>query len=168
MALDEKVYGIRTPFSAQFSDVYGGFAIATKSRKPVAPQSEISHLAGLELEGQFISDKGYEFGIRGFSLGIADGIAEKSLQRIQIPSVPGDFDGVTDGSLHSAGCGLEGFGYLGVEYLGDGIDDVHVVDGDDNGFPQVLVALDMGGDTDLVGWGVYGINILMFIKLHLL
>ena len=33
----------------------------SKSRKPVAPQSEIGNLAGLELEGQFVSDKGDEF-----------------------------------------------------------------------------------------------------------
>ena len=98
---------------------------------------------------QFISDKRNKFGIRGFSLGIADGIAEKSLQSVQIPSVPGYFDGVPDGPLHTAGCGLECFCHLGVQYLGDGVDDVHIVDGDDNGFPQILIALDMGRDTDL-------------------
>ena len=41
--------------------------------------SEIGNLAGLELQGKLICDKGDEFGIRGFSLGIADGIAEESL-----------------------------------------------------------------------------------------
>ena len=70
---------------------------------------------------QFVSDKGNKFGIRGFSLGIADGIAEKSLQCIQVASVPGDFDGMADGPLHTAGGGLECFRHLGVEYLGDGI-----------------------------------------------
>ena len=85
------------------------------------------------MEGQFISDKGYKFGIRGFPLGVADGIAEKSLQRIQIASVPGDFDGVADGSLHTAGGGLECLGHLGVEHLGDG---VRVPDGPRRGYQE--------------------------------
>ena len=83
--------------------------------------SEICHRRGLQLKLQFISDKGDEFRIRGFSLGIADGIAEKSLQSIQITPVPGYFDGVTDGPFHSGRGGLEGFCHLGVEYLGDGV-----------------------------------------------
>ena len=85
------------------------------------PQSEIRNFAGLELEGQFVSDKGDEFGIRGLSLGIADGIAEKSLQRVQIASVPGYFDGVSDCTLYPAGGGLEGLCDLWVQYFGDGV-----------------------------------------------
>ena len=128
---------------------------------------------------QFISNQGDEFGIRRFSLGIADGIAEKSLECVQVTSIPGDFDGMADGTLHTAGRGLKGLCHLGVEHLGDGIDDIHVVDGDDDGFPQILVALDVGGDADLVddvgdqafdavGQRVYGVNALVFIKLFLL
>ena len=85
------------------------------------PQSEIGNLAGLELQGQFVSDKRNKFRIRGFSLGIADCVSKESLQCIQIASVPGYFDGVADGSLYPAGGGLEGFGYLGVKHLGDGV-----------------------------------------------
>ena len=70
---------------------------------------------------ELVSDEGDEFGIRGFSFGIADCIAEKSLQRVQVASVPGDFDGVPDSTLYSAGRGLECFRHLGVQYLGDGI-----------------------------------------------
>ena len=135
MALNKIVYGVKTPISARIFAVHGVFDHHLKSRKTVAPQSEIGNLAGLELEGQFVCDKGDEFRIRGFSLGIADGISEKSLQRIQITSVPGYFDGVPDGSLHSGRGGLEGLCHLGVQYLGDGIDDIHIVDGDDDGFP---------------------------------
>ena len=57
---------------------------------------------------------------------------------------------MADGPLYPAGSGLEGFGYLGVEDLGNGVDHIHVVDGDHDGLPQVLVALDVGGDTDLM------------------
>ena len=134
MALPKKIYGVKTAYLAPFSDVHGVGNNHSKSRKPVAAQSEIGNLAGLQLKLELVSDKGDEFGIRGFSLGIADGIAEKSLQSVQIASVPGNFDGMADGTLHSGRGGLEGFCYLGVEYLGDGVDHVHIVDGDDDSF----------------------------------
>ena len=103
-----------------------------KKPKTVAAQSEISNLRRLQLKLQFVSNQGNKFRIRGFSLGIADGIAEKSLQSVQVTSVPSHFDGVPDGSLHSGRCGLEGLCHLGVEHLGDGVDHVHIVDGDDS------------------------------------
>ena len=70
---------------------------------------------------KLICDKRNKLRIRGFSLGIADRIAEKSLQRIQITPIPGDFNGVTDGPLYSGRRGLECFCHLGVQDLGDGI-----------------------------------------------
>ena len=73
-----------------------------------------------------------------------------------------------DGALHSAGGGLEGLGHLGVEYLGNGVDHIHIIDGNDDGLPQVLIALDMGRDTNGVCWYVCGIYALVFIKLYLL
>ena len=125
---------------------------------------------------KLVSYQGNEFRIGRFSLGIADGIAEKSLQGIQVASVPGHFDGVADSTLDTAGGGLECFCHLGVQYLGDSVDDIHVVYRNDDGFAQVLVAFDMGGNTDLVddagdhgfdavGQRVYGVNALVFIKL---
>ena len=77
-----------------------------------------------QLQLQLICNEGDELTIRGFSLGIADGIAEKSLQSIQIASIPGDFNGVADGTLHSGRRGLEGLSHLRIEYLCDGIDGV--------------------------------------------
>ena len=92
-----------------------------KSQKTVAAQSEIHNFWTLQLKLELIRNKRNKFRIRGFSLGIADGIAEKSLQRVQIASVPGYFDGVADGSFHPGRGGLEGFRHLGVQYFGDGI-----------------------------------------------
>ena len=125
---------------------------------------------------ELVCNKRNKFRIRGLSLGIADGIAEKSLQSVQVASVPGYLDGMADGTLHAAGCGLECFCHLRVKHLGDGIDHIHVVDGNDDSFPQVLITLDVSGDTDLVddtgdhgldavGQRVYGVNVLVFIKL---
>ena len=76
MALPKKVYGVRKAISAPILAVHGVFACYTKSRKPVALQSEIGHLAAFQLKLQFVSDKGDKFRIRGFSLGIAYSIAE--------------------------------------------------------------------------------------------
>ena len=92
-----------------------------KSRKGVAAQSEIGNLAGLQLKLQFVSDKGDELTIRGFSLGIGNCVPEEPLQGVQIPSVPGHFDGVADGALYAGRGGLECFCHLGIQYLGDGI-----------------------------------------------
>ena len=121
MALNKKVYGVRMAISAPILAVHGIFAGYPKSRKPVAPQSEIGNLRRLQLQLELVSNQGNEFGIRGFSLGIADCIAEKSLQSVQIAPVPGYFDGVADSPLHSGRGGLECFRHLGVEYLGDGV-----------------------------------------------
>jgi hypothetical protein len=70
-------------------------------------QSEIGNLGRLQLKLELVCDKGDKLRIRGFSFGIADSIAEKSLQSVQIASVPCHFDGMADGTLHPAG--EEGF-----------------------------------------------------------
>ena len=82
---------------------------------------EIRNFRGLQLKLELVCNQGDEFGIRGFPLGIADGIAEKSLECVQITTIPGYFDGVPDGPFHPAGRSLKGLGYLRVEHLGDGI-----------------------------------------------
>ena len=95
MALNKKVYGVKTPISPRIFAVHGVFDYHPKIRKPVVPQSEIGNLRRLQLKLQFIRNKRNKFGIRGFSLGIADGIAEKSVEGIQSATVPGYFDGMT-------------------------------------------------------------------------
>ena len=114
MAQRKKVYGVNFGCSLAFLIVHGLEDGFSKSRKPVAPQSEIGNLTGLQLKLQFVCDKGDELRIRGFSLGVTDRISEKSLQRIQISSVPGHFDGMADSPFHSGRRGLECFRHLGV------------------------------------------------------
>ena len=55
-----------------------------------------------------------------------------------------------DGALDARGRGVELARDLGIEHLGHGVDDVHVVDGQQNRLAQVLVALDVRGHADLV------------------
>ena len=85
------------------------------------PQSEIGYLATLQLQLQFISNQRNEFGVRGFSLGITDSIAEETLESIQIASVPGYFDGMADGPFHTGRGSLEGFCHLWIEDFRDGV-----------------------------------------------
>ena len=85
------------------------------------PQSEIAYLRALELKLELVRNQGDELRIGGLTLGIGDGVAEEPLQRIQIPPIPGDLDGVADGPLHSAWRGAEILGHLRVEHLGDGV-----------------------------------------------
>ena len=87
----------------------------------LAPQSVLRRLRALELQLQLVRDQGNELRIGGLALGIGNRVAEEPLQGIQVATVPGYLDGVTDGTLHSAGGGAEGLGYLRVENLGDGV-----------------------------------------------
>ena len=121
MALRKKVYGVKTPISAPIFNVQGVVITVSKSRKAVAAQSKVGDFGRLQLKLELVCDQGDEFGVCGFSFGIAHRIAEKSLQSIQIATIPGYFDGMADGTLHPAGGGLECLGDLGVQYLCDGI-----------------------------------------------
>ena len=93
----------------------------SKSRKPVAAQSELGHVLSLELELQFVRNQGDEFRIGGLAFGVGNRIAEEPLEGIQVAPVPGNFNGVADGPLHPGWGGAEVFGHLGVEHLRDGV-----------------------------------------------
>ena len=81
--------------------------------RPYGEKLEIRNLAGLQLKLQFVRNQGDEFGIRRFTFRIADGIAEEPLKGIQIPSVPGRFEGMPDGLFHSVRGGLNCFHHQG-------------------------------------------------------
>ena len=68
MALIQKVYGVRTSILPRIFRVHGIFNHHHQSQKPVAPQSEIGNLAGLQLKLEFVSNQGDEFRIRGHFL----------------------------------------------------------------------------------------------------
>src|SRR5699024_4919609 len=93
---------------------------------------------------------GDELAVGGLALDVGDGVAEELLQRLDVAAVPGDLDGVADGPLHAGGRGVELPRHLGIEHLGDGVDDIHIIYRKYYGFAQVLIALDVGGDADLV------------------
>lgn len=78
-------------------------------------------LGTLELKLELVRNKCDELTIGGLPLGIAHRIAKEALQGVQITPVPGDFDSVANGPFYPGRRGLEGFGHLGVENLGDGV-----------------------------------------------
>ena len=82
------------------------------------------HICRLQLQLQFVRNEGDELRIGGLAFGIADRIAKKSLEGIQVATIPGHFNGMADGALHSGRRSLEGLCHLGIEDLGDGVDGV--------------------------------------------
>ena len=80
-----------------------------------------------------------------------DGIAEVTVEGIHISPVPCNLDSVADGALHAAGGGAVFLGDFRVQALGHGVDVLRLVHGEQDGIPQELVALDMGGHGIKVG-----------------
>ena len=75
-----------------------------------------------------------------------DGIAEVAIEGIHISPVPCHLDGMADGTLHTAGGGAVALGDFGVQALGYRVDVIRLVHGEQDGIPQELVALDVGGN----------------------
>ena len=80
-----------------------------------------------------------------------DGVAEVAVEGVHITPVPCHLDSVADGALHTAGGGAVFLGDFRVQTLGHGVDILRLVHGEQDGIPQELVALDMGGDGIRVG-----------------
>ena len=80
-----------------------------------------------------------------------DGVTKVAVEGVHITPVPCHLDGVADGALHPAGGGAVFLGDFRVQALGHGVDIFRLVHGEQDGIPQELVALDMGGDGIRVG-----------------
>ena len=92
-----------------------------------------------------------ELTVGGFSAQVMDGVAEVAVEGVHISPVPCHLDGVADGALHPAGGGAVFLGDFRVQALGYSVDILRLVHGEQDGIPQELVALDMGGDGIRVG-----------------
>ena len=77
-----------------------------------------------ELKLELIGDEGDKLAVCGLALGRVNSIPKEFLQSIQVASVPSYLDSMADSPLYPAGGSLEGFGNLGIEHLGDGVDGV--------------------------------------------
>lgn len=99
--------------------------------------SELRGLGAFQLKLELVCDKRNKLRIGGLTLGVGHGVPKEPLEGIQIPSVPGNLNGMPDSPLHAARRGLEGFRHLRVQYLGDGVDGVP--DGPPEGFQKGAV-----------------------------
>ena len=70
---------------------------------------------------QLVRNQGDELRIGGLAFRIGHGVAKELLQGVQIAPIPGHFNGMADGPLHSGRRGAEVLGHLRVEHLGDGV-----------------------------------------------
>ena len=103
------------------------------------------------IQPHLIRDHCNELAVGGFSAQVMDGITEVAVEGVHITPVPSHLDGVADGALHPAGGGAIFLGDFRVQALGDGVDVLRLVHGEQDGIPQELVALDVGGDGIRVG-----------------
>ena len=99
------------------------------------------------IQPHLVSDHCDELRVGGFSAQVMDGVAEVAVEGVHVSPVPCHLDGVADGALHPAGGGAVFLGDFRVEALGHSVDILRLVHGEQDGIPQELVALDMGGDV---------------------
>ena len=102
------------------------------------------------IQPHLVGDHGDELRVRGLAPQVVDGVAEVAVEGIHIAPVPCHLDGVADGALHPAGGGIVFLGDLRLETLGDGVDVLRLIHGEQDGIPQELIAFDVGRDADLV------------------
>ena len=103
------------------------------------------------IQPHLVSDHCDELRVGGFSAQVMDGVAEVAVEGVHIAPVPCNLDGVADGALHPAGGGAVFLGDFRVQALGDGVDVLRLVHGEQDGIPQELVALDVSGHGIRVG-----------------
>ena len=84
---------------------------------------------------QLVRNECDELRIGWFSFGVTDRVSKEALECIEIATIPSYLNGVANGSLHAAGRGLEGLGDLRIEDLRDGVDHIHIVYCNNDGFP---------------------------------
>lgn len=83
----------------------------------------------------------------------ADVLAEGLVQRVDAPAVPRHLDGMANRAFHLAGRRAEAVGNAGIKLLGDAPHQLRVIHHHAHRLAQILIALDVGGDADLVDDG---------------
>ena len=103
------------------------------------------------IQPHLVGDHRNELRVGGLAPEVMDGVAKVAVEGVHIAPVPRHLDGVADGTLHPAGGGAVALGDFRIQALGDGVDVVRLVHGEEDGVPQELVALDVGRDGIRVG-----------------
>ena len=103
------------------------------------------------IQPHLVGDHRNELRVGRLAAQVMDGITKVAVEGVHITPVPCHLDGVADGALHPAGGGAVFLGDFRVQTLGHGVDVLRLVHGEQNGIPQELVALDVGGNGIRVG-----------------
>ena len=77
-------------------------------------------LARLPLQPELVSNDGNELRVGRLAFVVLNGVAEQIVDSFQAASVPRNFDGMADGTLHAAWCGVVSLGDGRVQFFGDG------------------------------------------------
>ena len=88
-----------------------------------------AQLAALELQLQLIGNERNKLAVGRLALGVGNGVSKKLLQSFQIPTIPRKLDGMADGALNARGRGGKRLCHLRIQNLCDGVDHIHIVDG---------------------------------------
>jgi hypothetical protein len=96
---------------------------------------------------ELIRYQGDELPVRGLFLFAVNGIAEDSVDVLDLSARPGHLDGVADCPLHFAGGGIEKPGHARIKLFGDGVDDRPVGVDLFYRLPEEVIALDVGWDA---------------------
>ena len=97
------------------------------------------------IQSHLISYHRNELRVGRFPAQVMDGIAEVAVKGIHVSPIPCHLDGMADGAFHPAGGSAVFLGDFRVQALGHGVDVLRLVHGEQDGIPQELVALDVGG-----------------------
>ena len=103
------------------------------------------------IQPHFISYHCNELAVGGLAAQVVDGVAEVAVQGVHIAPVPCHLNGMADGALHPAGGGAVALGNFRVQALGHRVDILRLVHREQDGVPQKLVTLDVGGHGIRVG-----------------
>ena len=117
------------------------------------------YLFALELQGfyalfiqlifksEIIRDHRNELAICGLSSVILNSIPKVTIERIHVAPIPRDLDGVAYRTLDTACGGLVLLCYRRVKYLCNAIYNVTILNREQDGSAEILVALDVCGDS---------------------
>lgn len=108
------------------------------------------HYALFLTQGKAVGDHGDEFAVCRLAFDVRHGVAEEFLQNLDIAAIPRDLDGMAYCTLDARRRCAEFFSDLGIQHLGDGIDYIHVVYRKYYRLAQVLIALYVRRNADLV------------------
>ena len=103
------------------------------------------------IQPHLIGDHRNELAVGGLAAQVVDGVAEVAVQGVHIAPVPRHLNGMADGALHPAGGGAVALGDFRVQALGHRVDILRLVHREQDGVPQKLVTLDVGGNGIRVG-----------------